>query len=348
VTLKRPATASRPAGPSLSHALVRFTPMAPATLTTCFESQYNPAQEEVLDLLGSRADDRPEFPAGLRAELRADLEDGLRPLLDALPPGETLRLSKYPLAQVHGCEARFLAAQAEPFAWTVPSARGTIAHKAVELSIHWRSEPRPLELVDEAMARVARGDGTLARFLDTCSPAEQAELRGEANDRVAKFLECFPPLKPAWRPVTESAVRVELFDQRVILQGRVDLTLGQPRGVTAGKVLIDLKTGGFSPAHADDLRFYALLETMRIGTPPIRLATYYLDSGRAHPEAVTADVLRTAVRRTIDGATRLVALCHHDHPPRYRPGPPCGWCPLRATCPERTAGPEHGGPADDT
>jgi CRISPR/Cas system-associated exonuclease Cas4 (RecB family) len=317
--------------------------MALATLTTCSEFLYNPAQEEVLDLLGSRADERPEFPAGLRAELRADLEDGLRPLLDALPPGETLRLSKYPLAQVHGCEARFLATRAEPFAWTVPSARGTIAHKAVELSVHWRSEPRPLELVDEAMTRLSQGQGSLALFLATCTDAELAELRGEANDRVAKFLECFPPLKSAWRPVTESAVRVELFEQRVILQGRVDLTLGQARGVTAGKVLIDLKTGGFSPGHADDLRFYALLETLRIGTPPIRVATYYLDSGSAHPEAVTADVLRTAVRRLVDGATRLVELCHHDHPPRHRPGPPCGWCPLRATCTERAPGPDDGG-----
>jgi hypothetical protein len=321
--------------------------MALATLTTCSESVYNPAQEEVLDLLGSRADERPEFPAGLRAELRADLEDGLRPLLDALPPDEVLRLSKYPLAQVHGCEARFLATRAEPFAWTVPSARGTIAHKAVELSVHWPCEPRPLELVDEAMARLAQGDGSLALFLGACGDADRAELRGEANDRVAKFLECFPPLKSAWRPVTESAVRVELFGQRVVLQGRVDLTLGQPRGATAGKVLIDLKTGGFSPAHADDLRFYALLETMRLGTPPIRLATYYLDSGRAHPEAVTADVLRTAVRRLVDGATRLVELCHHDHPPRYRPGPACGWCPLGATCAARTPASAEGGIRDD-
>jgi hypothetical protein len=320
--------------------------MALATVTTCSEPIYNPAQEEVLDLLGSRADERPDFPPGLRAELRADLEDGLRPLLDALPEGEILRLSKYPLAQVHGCEARFLASRAEPFTWTVPSARGTIAHKAVELSVHWRRDPRPLDLVDEAMARVGQGDGSLALFLATCSEAERAELRGEANDRVAKFLECFPPLKAAWRPVTESAVRVELFEQRVVLQGRVDLTLGQPRGATAGKVLIDLKTGGFSPTHADDLRFYALLETMRIGTPPIRLATYYLDSGRPHPEAVTPDVLRTAVRRLIDGATRLVELCHHDHPPRLRPGPACGWCPLRATCAERVPGPDEGGSAD--
>jgi hypothetical protein len=301
------------------------------------EAPRNPAQNEVLALLGSRAGDRPTFSSGLRQELRADLEDGLRPLLDALPAHATLRLSKYPLAQVHGCEARFLAARRQPFAWTAASARGSVAHKAVELSVHWPGDPRSLDLVDEAMARLGQKGGTLAGFLADCAPVERAELRAEANDRVAKFLECFPPLRSAWRPVTESAVRVELFEGRVVLQGRVDLTLGHAQGSTARKVLIDLKTGGFSPSHVDDLRFYALLETLRIGTPPIRVATYYLDSGRPHPEPVTTDTLRTAIRRTVDGATRMVELCHHDQPTVRRPGPSCPWCPLRTDCPEASA-----------
>jgi hypothetical protein len=251
-----------------------------------------------------------------------------------VPEGEVLRLSKYPLAQVHGCEARFLNTREQPFTWSVATARGTIAHKAVELSIHWPGESRPLDLVDEATDRLIQQGGPLAAFLAGCSEVERAELRGEANDRVAKFVECFPPLRSAWRPVTESAVRIDLFAGRIVLQGRVDLTLGHARGPVAGKVLIDLKTGGFSPSHAEDLRFYALLETLRIGTPPIRLATYYLDSGRPHPETVTADTLRSAVRRTIDGAVRLVELCHHDHLPVRRAGPACRWCPLRDDCSE--------------
>jgi CRISPR/Cas system-associated exonuclease Cas4 (RecB family) len=305
----------------------------------------NPAQEEVLALLGTRAGERPTFEPPLRDELRTELEAGLHPVLDALPEGEVLRLSKYPLAQVHGCEARFLAQREQPFAWTVASARGTIAHKAVELSIHWPAEPRPLELVDEAVERLIAHGGSLAEFLLSRPPVERAELRAEANDRVAKFLECFPPLRTAWRPVTESSVRIDLFAGRVVLQGRVDLTLGQARGPVAGKVLIDLKTGGFAPGHVDDLRFYALLETLRIGTPPVRLATYYLDSGRPHPEPVTADTLRAAVRRTVDGAIRLVEICHHDHPPVRRPGPACRWCPLRAGCADAGDGgawPEEG------
>ena len=77
------------------------------------------------------------------------------------------------------------------------------------------------------------------------------------------FLECFPPLEARWRPVTESRLRADLCDDRIVLSGKVDLTVGRADGLRAGKVLLDLKTGGFAPAHREDLRFYALLETLR-------------------------------------------------------------------------------------
>ena len=70
-----------------------------------------------------------------------------------------------------------------------------------------------------------------------------AELRSSAGDRVSKFFECFPRLKPVWRPVTESSQYVELLDARVVLRGKVDLTLGtataSEAGNHAGKVVID-------------------------------------------------------------------------------------------------------------
>jgi hypothetical protein len=308
--------------------------MALAAVSPTAGPPLNPAQQEVVDLLGSTADERPTYDPGLRNDLRAELEAGLAPVLAALPDGEDLYLAKYPLSQVHSCEARYLAGRDDPFAWTIPSARGTVAHKAIELSVHWRGQPLPMLLVDEAIARLAQGNGSLADFLQTRPEADLAELRSEATDRVSAFIECFPPLKPEWRPVTESSVRVELFDQRIVLQGKVDLTLGHARGNVAGKALIDLKTGGFSPTHTHDLRFYALVETLKLGTPPLRLASYYLDSGRPHPETVTVDLLLAAVHRTVDGARRLVELLHHEHLPIKRPSPACRWCPELATCTE--------------
>jgi hypothetical protein len=296
------------------------------------EALLNPAQQAVLDLLGAPLDERPTFARDLRDDLLADLEAALLPLLDTLPDDDTLFVSKRHLTQVHGCPQNYLAERDEPFSWSPPLARGTVAHKAIELSVNWRGDTTPAELVDEAVARLSEGMSGLADWLQTRSEADLAEVRGVANERVTMFVECFPPLKRQWTPVTEAPVRIELFDARVVLSGRIDLSLGRPQGDTAGKVIIDLKTGGFSAAHLDDLRFYALLDTLRLGTPPRLLASYYLDNGRAHVEQVTVELLHTALARTVDGVARIVDLVHGDGVAGRRPGRSCRWCPALTDC----------------
>jgi hypothetical protein len=292
----------------------------------------NPAQQEVLDLLGAAPDERPDFDAGLRDELLAELEDGLVDLGPEIDPDEPLFVSKRALANVHGCELHHMAERGSDFAWNATIARGSVAHKAIELSVHWRGEPDPLDMVDEALARLADGSDGLATWLQGCPEGERAELRALANERVVTFFECFPPLKARWVPVTEGRQRASLLGGRVVLQGRTDLSLGRSVGITAGKVIIDLKTGGFSASHLDDLRFYALVETLRLGTPPRLLASYYLDSGRAHPEAVTESLLHAAVARTVDGALILHQLDVGTRQPVVRPGRTCRWCPALPGC----------------
>lgn len=300
-------------------------------------AELNPAQQEVLDLLGAIRDERPRFDAVLRHELQRALEDGLEPMLTLLDartdakPGDTMFISKYALGQVLGCERKYEFEERQPFEWKVPIARGTIAHKAIELSIHWRREIEPLTLVDEALGRRAEGIDPLADWLQTVSETERAELRGSVNDLLVKFLECFPRLKPAWYPSTETPLRVEVHD-RFVLSGRVDLSLGVADGSLAGKVLIDLKTGNFSPQHREDLRFYALLDAIRLGTPPRRLATYYLDQGRFHVEDVTEDLLFSTVARVVDATERMLVLATGQRDPDTAPGPACRWCPVLKEC----------------
>jgi hypothetical protein len=294
----------------------------------------SPAQQDVVDALGARLHERPSFDPRLRLELRGELEDRLAPVAAGLADGVNLWVSKHMLTGVHGCEGSWLAQDAEPFEWSAATARGTVSHKAVELSVHWRGESSPAQLVDEALARLGAGGDGLGEWLVTISESERAELRSEAVDRVTKFTECFPPLDARWRPVTESRLRAELCGDRVVLSGKVDLTVGAPTGVVAGKVLVDLKTGGFVPAHRDDLRFYALVETLRLGVPPRLLASYYLDSGRLQPEPVTEDLLRATVERVVRGAELATELRRGDREPLLRPGPPCRWCALQPDCGE--------------
>jgi hypothetical protein len=291
--------------------------------------KLNPAQQQVTDDLGAKPHDRPTFRDDLRDQLRYELEEALAPLLvDAteLP----LFVSKRDLSLLHSCEAHYVADQQAEFAWTVPIARGAVAHKAIELLVAWRGQPTPLDLVDHAMARLEHDERGVGPFLQTLDEAERAELAGRANDFVATFMETFPPLNRRWVPVAESRVRAELCDDNLTLQGRVDLSLGKANGTTAGKVLIDLKTGRPAASHIEDLRFYALLETLKLGVPPRLLVNYYLEAGQPRREQVTEDLLWSTARRLVDAVDKLVALTGPTpRPPLTAPGPGCRRRPTR-------------------
>jgi len=102
-------------------------------------------------------------------------------------------------------------------------------------------------------------------------------------------------------------------------------------------VLIDLKTGCAAPRHREDLRFYALVETLRSRVPPRKLASYYLDAGEASHEDVTEGTLRATARRTLDGINREIELRVEGAEPVKRPGTSCRWCPIAPECKEGTA-----------
>ena len=292
-----------------------------------------PAQREVLALLREGDAPRPEVEPELRHDLRRRLEGELAAVATGLT--EPVFVGKAALGRVLSCEAHQVAEAAAPFEWSIPAARGTVAHKAIQLSVGRAGVDRapPLRLVDDALARLT-DDPTerVADFLLGLSDAERAELRGDVNELVAGFLELWPPLQPAWKPQAEARRRAELCGGMIVLSGTVDLTLGAPTGLQAGRVVVDLKSGARHAGHADDLRFYALLDTLRCGVPPFRLVGYYLDSGHLQPEDVTEDVLEAAVRRTAAATRKIVELRLGLRSPGVTPNPTCRWCRLRHDC----------------
>lgn len=303
--------------------------------------ELTPAQQEVLDALRSGGD-RPEVHAELRLDLRRELDRGLGELAAHLE--RPLFVSKAALGRVLACEAHHVAEAAAPFEWSVRTARGTVAHKAIQLTVGRPSLPPPLQLVDEALHRLAEDpDERIADFLLGLTEAARAELRTEVNELVAGFLELWPPLHPSWRPQTESRRRAELCGGKVVLSGKVDLTLGAPRGLVAGRVVVDLKTGAPHAGHVDDLRFYALLDTLRSGVPPFRLASWYLDSARLQPEDVTPELLEATVRRTVAATTKLAELHLGLRSPATTANPACRWCRVRETCDTAAAWEDEGG-----
>ena len=224
----------------------------------------------------------------------------------------------------------------DSFSWSPAVAGGQVAHRAIQLMLNWRGDPIPADLVDEAIARLVDNDTTLGDWIAGLSQADLSDLRGTAVDKVIKFQECFPPLDKRSAPTTESSVRWPL-EGPIILSGKVDLTLGRPSGAESRKVIIDLKTGWVSPKHREDLRFYALVETLRTQVPPRKLASFYLDAGEPVVEDVTEGVLRTATRRLLDAINAEIELRFEGREPVKRPGRSCRWCPLQPECAEGRA-----------
>ncbi len=291
-----------------------------------------PLQRRTLEAL-RRSAEPVVFDTELVAELEHDIVTAFEEFAERLGD-ETLYVSKHALTSALGCEVQHL--HPDPFAWSPALASGQVAHRAIQLIVHWRGEPVPADVVDDAMARLSDEDSTLGDWIAGLAPADEADLRGLAVERVTKFGECFPPLDKRATPMTEARVQWPL-EGPILLSGKVDLVLGRPVGNESRKVIIDLKTGRPAHRHREDLRFYALVETLRTGVPPRKLASFYLDVGQPVIEDVTPAVLRTAVRRTLDGVNALIELTVEQRIPVKRPGPTCRWCPLNRTCDEGLA-----------
>ncbi|MDQ3469650.1 MAG: PD-(D/E)XK nuclease family protein [Actinomycetota bacterium] len=306
--------------------------MADGTPTSTPAGVYTPVQLRTLDAL-RRTDEPLVFDGNDIAELRADADTGLADLAERLGE-ESLFVTKHGVRTVLACEANHLAP--DDFTWSPARACGQVSHKAIQLLLNWRGEPTPADLVDEALARLADDERSLGDYVAGLGPGDEADLRGRTVERVTKFLECFPPLDRRWHPMTEAAAQFPV-DGPIVLRARVDLVIGRPAGAESRKVIVDLKSGRIAPAHREDLRFYALVETLCRDVPPRKLASFSLDSGIAVTEDVTLGLLRSSLRRTLDAIQRMIELRVEARPPDRAPGVTCRWCRLAPDCPPGTA-----------
>lgn len=293
------------------------------------DDRLNPTQRATLERLGAGRSERPRFAPEVAATLREELHERLAPIATRLR--DDLYLNKYRLDRSLGCEAR----PEDDFEWTAPKARGLVGHKAIELSVMRRDAPDPLELVDDAIGALVTEARGLGEWLGQQSESTVARVRAEANAHLVSFLETWPPIERSWVPVLEGTIVAD-FD-RVRLSGRPDLTLGRAEGSIAGKVIVDFKTGRVHDVHVADLRFYALIDTLRVGTPPRLLVTSYLDSGTLWVESVTEDLLAATVDRVVDAAGRIATLQAGERDPLKRPSLACRWCSILEQCEEGSA-----------
>jgi hypothetical protein len=277
-----------------------------------------------------------------------------------VPPAPPLRLAKERLSRLERCPGLFqadLAGERPPFIHSPRSAAGTLLHRALEIEAGASEFVGAGALLDLAVERLAR-DRAFGPFWRARTPAQRAEVRTQAARALELFRESFPSL-PGFRrrlaPTAELWLDARFAGGRLQLCGRVDLMVGRAgrggsgAGGSPSRVLIDLKTGSAWPEHAEDMRFYALLFTLRCGVPPARVATLFLRSGECQVEEVSVEALEHATRRVVRAVRAAADMAQAGPDPVLSPGPHCAWCPRSATCPRSAVrpNPSHVGAPDE-
>ncbi len=286
--------------------------------------------DTLLARLRGDAGSRPAVDPGLAGGLRDWLEDELSEAVAGLPDGTgPVRVTKDALDQVLVCEAHFLSERRQPRQVTTEMARGTLVDL---LFRQWVTTGAMGDAWEDAVCalRVGRDDGVLG-FVEQLAPDARARLAAEVEEHAARIAECWPILAPSWMARTQERLDVPLAGGRIRLAGVVDLAIGAPSAGQASVCIVEVKSGRRRLEHRGDVHLYALLETLRSGAPPFRVATFYTADGEIDVEPVGRDVLLGALHRVVAGTTKLCRMAAGAEPDRT-PNPLCGWCPGLADC----------------
>ncbi|HEY7401648.1 MAG TPA: PD-(D/E)XK nuclease family protein [Actinomycetota bacterium] len=295
----------------------------------------DPQRRTLEQLIGTG--ERPTFPSDVAQRLRDRIEEAAR----GLDLRDQLWIGKERLSNRDRCEGLFaadLGGEATPFVHSAKSAGGVLSHKAIEVDMASTEPLDPLSAAEVAATRLRNREERFAEHWGSLADADRDEALMEAARRLTLLRASLPPLRSLRRqlaPVTEFRARAELLGGALVLSGQIDLLLGvadelEPNRAT--RLALDFKSGDARPEHAEDMRFYALVLTLRFGVPPYRVASLFLESGEWQAEDVGEEMLGRAVDRVIATA-RSASAVEGGREPELTPGVWCGWCPRGERCP---------------
>lgn len=280
--------------------------------------QERPAEDQaprarLIARLRGDATTRPRVDPGLAGGLREWLEDGVaQPARSLGPAFQPLGVDKEALSAVLGPRR----SDYRPHrigAWRLDRPVTAALARGIVVDILFRQLVTTGKITDPmtdavAALEVDEGRTDVLAFLSALDASGRADLVIDVTAHVQRLADDWGPLPAAWLPRTQERSAVPLAAGAVVLVGTVDLALGAPCAGRASVVLIEVKSGGRRAEHRADLHYYALLETLRSGAPPLRVATYYTATGELDVDEVSDDLLTSAVLRTLDGVARLCDL----------------------------------------
>ncbi len=232
-------------------------------------------EDAAYDVVARRGDDAPRLVLGARRLLgaeeagRAEAPPAGDPVADGPTPGDVMA-----------------GGLTEPDAALV----ARLVHVLFRQLVHGGAGGDPL--ADALDALRAAGAGAPVRRIESLPAPARAALATALARHAANLRVLVPRFAPGWMPRTDDHVAVPLAGGRVVLSGTFDLLVGAPHPGTASLCALGLSTGGPWPRERRTLHFLALLEALRSGTPPFRLALIESASRRYGVEDVREEHLR--------------------------------------------------------
>jgi len=256
-------------------------PGAPAT-------QPPSGGSEVLASLRGGAATRPRFDPGLAGGLRAWLEDAAHGA--AATRGESAEPLVLGTRRLLGTAAGAWGDESEVTEGDTGQLVDRLVHALFRQLVNAGTIGHPLS--DGLDALGADGAVGLVARIEALTGAEQALLSETVASHAGRLAELVPRFSPGWLPRTDDRIAIPLAGGRVVVHGVADLLVGVPHPDVSSLCALGLSTGGPWARERRSLHFIALLETLRSGTPPFRLALLESASGRYGIEDVREEHLR--------------------------------------------------------
>jgi hypothetical protein len=243
---------------------------------------------EVLSLLRAGAATRPRFDPGLAGGLRAWLEDAAYGAVAGQGDGTgPLVLGTRRLL---GTAAGGWGEEAETEGTGDELLVGTLVHELFRQLVNVGTIGDPMGDALDALA--AEGSDELVDRIESLAGAERALLAETVASHATQLVGLVPRFAPGWLPRTDDRIAIPLAGGRVVLHGVADLLVGVPHPDVASLCALGLSTSGPWARERRSLHFLALLETLRSGTPPFRMALLESATGRYGIEDVREEHLR--------------------------------------------------------
>lgn len=270
-------------------------------------------------------------------ELRAGLDSALTEELSGWDrPDGLLRITKDRLRRGRTCPAQLVGGGSAPM--NEHLAVGRVIDVAASVIAVAPNAPHGgngdavsvTETWHDAIAAPLRAeDPEFEEWYEALSPGQQLKHNRNVAARCEELKRSMGDLTE-FTVISQNRTTVEL-SARVVATARPDLVV-----MAAERVLVEVKSGkGYG--IADELAFYALIETLGGGGAPAVVAGLtLLPSGTLHPLPVDSDLLGRAADRVVE----TVRLCREVDEsmaarrwPRTSTGPHCVFCDLAERCP---------------